>query len=377
MIRALIGLCLLVLSASAGCATHPHATLGTAIDATGRRAELLTVPPALRAAGRLPAIAVHVTIPGAEAQDDALAFDAAVLGDEVVALLRASRVFESVFPVSGLRAEAEGGRPYVLAAADEARALGASLLVEASVEAPVLRRTERAFVIPTLVWATGFPSHWFHNHTYRLDLRIRLRLRDLNTGEVLPERPLEPAFAEDDLNFFERTSSVLTYLLGIPLATPFCPVDEDKVARALAPAALARPVSQFLGRLAESLEGEVYSFELQHRQDGAPIHVRYPPAGKPIYLLKRTVRLSAVAEARPGETIREVRLGGRVVFPARSAVGTTSRRQVPLDGLASVAPGEALLVEVRDSSGRTSTCLLVARRRSEPPAARKVTGRKA
>ncbi len=156
-----------------------------------------------------------------------------------MALLDATGAFEAVIPVGRDRA-----RPDIHLAKEEARERGASLLVAASVESPSLRRTERAFALPLALGAfTGFPSMWFHNHAYAMEFPVRLRLHDLNTNDALPERPVVPARAEEQLNFHERTSSVLTYLLTNVFPSPFCPVDEDKVARALLPGARAAPPS--------------------------------------------------------------------------------------------------------------------------------------
>jgi hypothetical protein len=373
-----------LLALAAGCTSpHPHENLGTAIDEAAARAAIALPPSLAQGAARLPAIAVAVSLPRAapagvraaadavrpaageaggdegkgRAAEELLPFDARVLGRELVATLAATGAFLDVIPVADGREV-----PDLALAEDEARGKGASFLVEATFEAPRLRRIERAFVLPIVVWAaTGFPSLWIHNHVYRLDADVRLRLHDLNTGKTLPERPLSPAAAEQALNFHERTSSIWTYLLVNVFPSPFCPVDEDKVARGLAPAALEKPVPQFLERIGEALKGEVYHFELQAKEGGPEIEVSYPPAdGKPVYLLERTVRYAAAARAPEGATIREVRVNGKLVFPARSRPGTLARRRVPIELTASLAEAESLLIQAWDSRGGESRRLIAA-----------------
>lgn len=376
-------LAFLACALGAGCSsTHTHARLGTAIDQTERRAAIPV--PALLASRRLPAVAIELVLPATATAElavgptpaeevEPMPFDAAVLGDELVEALAATHVFESVIP---LDRPTRGPRDRYAAEAD-ARSRDASLLIEAVIERPRLVRTDREFVTPLIAWLFSFPALWVHSHTYRLEFGLQLRLHDLNTGEILPEKPLEPARFEEELNFHERVSSVWTYLLTNIFPPPFLPEDENKVARGLATAALTRPLGQFLDRLAEAFKGEVYSFAIQPKEGGPPIRVRYPPVGKPLYLLKRTVRLSVVVEAPQGETISEVRLAGRVVFPARSAVGAVVRRRVRLEVPAHIDEGQQILLEAKDSKGRGSACLIVpAREREVAPAAREAEKRK-
>jgi hypothetical protein len=346
-----------------GCSsTHPHENLATGIDREVVHAAM-HVPSGMRGGRKLPPVAVAITVvPAPPAAPDAdpqpFEFDAAAaLGDELAATLAATGIFEDVVALK----RAPGTD--VALAEKEARGRGASLLIEASFEAPVLVRTEREIAVSMLVWLCGgIPSLWLHNHTYRLDCGVVLRLRDLNTSEVLPDRPLAPAHGQDDLTFFERTSSLPVYLLTNIFPSPFCPVDENKVAHTLASQALAKPVGQFLDQIAEAFKGEVYSFDIQARTEGPKIHVLYPQAGKPLYLLKRTVLLSVLVEAPQGDSVREVRVGGRLVFPVRSAPGQVARRRVPIELKQPVTAGDHVLVEAKDGKGRDSACLIVASR---------------
>lgn len=359
-------------AALAGCATdsHVHKNAGTAIDQDERRARI-ALPESLsklKAERRLPTIAVDVAVveekagadgagagAGANEEDgaEALPFDRRAIGEELVELLRATGVFENVVAVG-----VDRDRPDFYLAAEEARAAAAVLLVEARVERPRLRRTERSFVIPLIVWTcSGFPSMWLHNHTYELDFGLRLRLHDLNTEQRF-EPLLEPAVAREELSFHERTSSVWTYLLTNVFPSPFCPIDETKVARALLPVALERPATQFLEHLERDAQREVYMFTEQQKGDGPAITVKYPQAGQALQLLKGRVRYSFVADAGEGATIREVRLDDRVVFPARSRVGSLARRRVPLEFMRDVGSGKPVLVTVRDSRGRERSTLV-------------------
>jgi hypothetical protein len=386
-IRLLALLGLLAGALAAGCsATHDHIYMGTAIDEPARRGAIAAAPGFL-GGRRLPPVAIEVVFPeraapeaappakpaaGAGAGADAsaaaepLAFDSSLLADELVEMLTATRVFESVIPLGEPAAPGRRGRRDHYAIEEEARARGASLLIEARIDKPVLTRTDDNFIPALLVWAcSGAPSMWVHSQTFRLEFALGLRLHDLNTGEALPEKPLEPARDEEELNFHERTSSVWTYLLTNIFPSAFCPIDENKVARVLAPAALARPVGQFTESLGEAFKGEVYTFAVQPRTDGPSIRVRYPQPGKPFYLLQRTVRLSVAVDAREGDAIREVRLGGRVVFPARSELGTIARKRVRIEVAERVTEGEQLLLEAKDSKGRASACLIVASREAK------------
>ncbi len=342
----------------AGCATHPHDWSGTSIDIAARRAAIAEhVPPALKEAGRLPPLAVAVTVtpaPEGAPLPDEIAFPPEILGAELLDLLAASGAFESVFPVRG----------DVASAREEARAKGASFLLDVRIERPLLRSTGTDVPLPMLVWLfTGFPSLWIHNDGFRLEADLSVRLHDLNTGQVVPNIPVGVARAEEQLTFHERTSSVGTYFLSNVFPSPFCPIDGEKVARALATPALSGPVQALLARLGEALKGEVWRFAVQKAEDGPRIAVRYPPDGRPIFLIARKVSYAALVEAPPGTLLSEVRLNGERVFPARSAPGAVPRVRVPIEPAAEgVSPAGTFKVEAIDSRGRRSTCAIVALR---------------
>jgi hypothetical protein len=354
-LRALALLVAFAALGEAGCATHPHRGLGTAIDQGEERARV-RVPESLRRGVRLPLVAVVATLPSKE--EGEVPFDPRVIREELVRLLAATGIFEGAIAVGEDRTS-----PDLHLAKEEARSKDASFLIEATVERPSLERTDREFFVPLLIWASsGGPSMWYHSHSYNLELTLKLRLHDLNTGAVaVPLGPLEPARTADTLNFFERTGSVLYYVLSYAFPTPLLPDDDDTVARALAPAALARPVEQFLARLGEAAAkgGEVFRFARRTEAafKGPAIEVRYPPAdGRPLYLLRRTVRYAFVVEAPPGGFVREVRVDGRRFFPARGQPGDVRRARVPIVVTLPVRDGDAVAIEAWDSLERRSSC---------------------
>jgi hypothetical protein len=393
---ALLPLLGLAAAAAGGCATHPTSGFETAVDFAGLRASL-AVPAALRAMAPLPPAALFVTVlparggpaPGAQADDDEIPFDARVIGDELALLLESTGVFTKVFPVG------ERERSDLFRAKEEADRGGASFLIEAEVAAPVLRRTDRAFVLPMLVWMTaGFPSWWFYNHEYELGAGLRLRVHGLASGDMLPERPVRKPLRRERMNFFERTGSFWPYLVSYVFPTPFLPIDEQKVARFLAASALREPVADLLDELAQALTGGVYAFAVEApapapeappggsievdtraaspapAQGGAgavaggpEIRIEYPPVdGRPVYLLAKRARYAATVESASAE-IREVEVDGRRDFPAKTDLGEIAYRSVPIESRAEVRPGGGVLVEIvaTDAAGRKTACRIRAR----------------
>lgn len=364
-----------------GCATHhPHGMLDVTVD-VGAVRRSLPIPAELEGGRALPAVAVLAYIvpgersgaPGAGPaaapppgdDEDALVFDEAVVGREIVQSLESTGLFTAVFAVGDpLRP------PDIHAASAAARLRGASLLIDVGIEAPRLRLVDRDFVLPLVAWTfLGFPSFWFHNHTYSLDFGVRMRLYDLNTDRALPERPIPPARAEEALNFYERTSSIGTYFLTNVLPSPFCPVDEDKVAATLAPRAVSKPLGAFLEHVGRSFRGRPYTFSVQKRLGGSEIAVGYPPDGRPVYLLEDLARLSFAIATYGERTIAEVKFGDELVFPARSRRRNEPpppRRLLSLETTQAIEPGKPLVLTVTDSAGGVSTCLLVATREAEP-----------
>jgi hypothetical protein len=345
-----------------GCASaHTHRLVGTAMDLDEPRAALeAAVPAALRKGRPLPPIALSfalapapATPTAAAAEEEDVDLDARVLGGELVDALAATRVFASVFPVAAGDLQL---------AKEDARRKGASFLVEAVAANVALRRTERPIFIPIVTWLfTGYASLWQHNQTFALSFDLRLRLHDLNMGDVLPERPLEPGRARDELNFHERTSRIWFYLLPNVFPAPLLPADGDKIARELAPAALARPIAGFLAQLGGALDGKAVAFRAQHLERGPRVDVRYPPVnGEPVFLLKDTARFSVVLGAAEGRKIREVRMNGRLMFPVRSAVGEALRQRVAIEERLPLEAKEAsVLFEAKDDAGGVSSCLIV------------------
>ncbi len=374
-----------------GCATHhPHGTLDISVDvAAVRRA--LALPPGLEGERALPAVAVLAYIvpeerpgtirgaaaatPGPAAADpaedsDLLAFDGTVVGREVISSLESTGLFTAVFAVGDPL-----GPPDIHAASADARRRGASLLIDVGIEAPRLRLVDRDFVLPIVAWTfLGFPSFWFHNHTYALDFGMRMRLYDLNTDRPLPERSIPPARVEEALNFYERTSSLPTYLLTNVLPSPFCPVDENKVAATLAARAVGKPLGDFLEQVALSFRGRPYTFSVQKKVGGSEIAVEYPPDGKPVHLLEDLARLSFAVAAPAGRTVAQVKFGDRLVFPVqaeRRGEPPPPRLAIRLETTQPIEPGRPLVLTVTDSAGGVSTCLLVATRE---PATRSASG---
>ncbi|GIW71353.1 MAG: hypothetical protein KatS3mg102_0895 [Planctomycetota bacterium] len=372
---------MLLAACLAGCALgHPHRTLATGVDLAALRAELPL--PATMRGQRLPAIAVYAPPPrpaaaaaGADAAaepPEGLVFDAAVIRRELVEVLAATGLFAAVFPV-GTEPQSE-----VFAAIDTARRRhGASLLVAAEIGPPRLVLEERDLVLPLLAWLVGPPGLWLHSHTYALEFDLGLKLYDLTGDRWLPELPVPPARASEALNFHERTSSLWTYLLTNVWPAPFCPVDEDKVAGALAARALAAPLARFLEHLAERYHGQIYTFAVQPDPRGM-IEVVYPPADTEVYVLGGAAHLSFLVSAPPGRTIRRARLGERLVFPApaRAAVAGAGedappaapppRLRLPLVTTQPLEPGAPLRLVVEDSAGERTECVLVALRRASP-----------
>ena len=104
----------------------------------------------------------------------------------------------------------------------------------------------------------------------------------------------------------------------------------------------------------------VYAFELQRREGGPPLEVRYPPTdGRAVYLLGDAFRFSVVARAATGTKVREVFVNGRRVFPVRTPPEFAGRMRVAIVGAQANAPEERLLVEAIDSAGRKSACLVI------------------
>jgi hypothetical protein len=354
---------LLLIAAAAGCGTHPHRLLWTGIDADARRAEFAktSVPAALRKLGPLPPIAVHFSVARAttetaaaeaRAAGDPIPFDGRVIGDELARLLESTGAFKSVIRIGDEAAED------LISAKEAARGKGASFLIEAIAGPPALRRVDRPFFVPLVVWLAGASaSFWYHDQVFELTFDLRLRVHDLNTNQDLPERPLEPARASDTLSFHERTSNPFVYLLPNVFPVMYCPIDEDKIGRSLAATALEPPIAQFLGHLAETFKGAVYTFRRQVKPGGPSVEVIYPPAEPtPVFLLADKVRYSMVAVAPSGAAIREVRLNGVPIFPMHAEVGTVSRVRVPIEEVAPVGAGVPLLLEVTDVNGKKTTC---------------------
>jgi hypothetical protein len=353
----------------AGCAGHPHIDAGTALDFAQVRAAT-PLPAALTGGPRLPRTAVYVVVTRiaterpalaagalAEGEDaaagaDDIAFDPRVVGDELVQVLRGAGLFEDVVTVG------EGlARPSLDLAKEQACAAGASFLIQATIEQPTLRRTERSILLPTLVWITlELPNMWMHSHSYELAARLRLRLHDLHPNRPPPERRLPDAGAEDEFNFFERTSSVWTYLLTYVWPPTLLPIDENKVARHLAALAVRKPVEEFFARLADDLQGDFYKFAATSSGDGPQIQVAYPPTrGETSLLLGKEVRYAATVFARAGSQVSEVVVNGQTVFPT-SRDASIAWAQVPVLDRTELAADGRWTVVAKDAAGRQSVC---------------------
>ena len=377
----LLAATLLALAAGAGCA-HPHAWLGTAIDLEARRKEV-EVPASLRPIAPLPVVALRVSRPrpaappaespaeptatadaGAAEPQEELAFDARILSDELAKMLEATRLFENV-----IRLDDDGSDIEVAKA--KARASGASLLFAASFGPPSLRRTERPLLAPIALWCvTGWLSCWDHNHTYELSCDVRLRVHVLATDDFLPDPPLPPARAQDEFNFFERSSGwAYLCLLTCCWPPPLCPIDENAIARALAPAALKQPVEQLLAHLAENVHGGCYTFLRQFKEGGPKIQVSYPPSDPaPVLLFGEKTLYSFSAEASPGAELREVRINGKPVFPNpdRPAAEPPKRIKLPFEDSEEIRADGSFVIEVADSRGGKTSCVISTLRRKAP-----------
>jgi hypothetical protein len=374
------GAALLGLLAVLGCGAHPHRGLWSGVDLEEERGPLVEVPAALARLRPLPALAVLVsyaaeapsatalpataTAEAVTAEGEEVAFDPGLLGAELLETLDTARLFKSVI---ALRQE---GALDIGRAKDQARKSRASLLLTATVGARALRRLDRPLFLPSVIWlCTGPLVWWYHDQTWELQLHVRFRLFDLNAGGDCPELPLEPGRARDVLDFHERTGSLWVYLLPNLIPAPLCPVDGDEIARTLAPAAAAGPVSQFLTQVADWLNGDVYTFRTQTMEGGPTIRLVYPPADpqSPVLVRKGEQRYSFLVEpSRPGATIREVRMSGdggqagayERVFPKRSEPGAVVRRRLPVERKLPVTAGGSILIEAVDSTGASSRVLV-------------------
>jgi hypothetical protein len=364
---------LCALAVLAGCASHPHARFGTEVDVSARRAE---VRDALGRKASLPAVALRVARPRPAAAEGRAApaaaapgepgteleFDERFLGAELAQVLEATGLFAAVIRLDDLREGTD-----IEDAKLRARERGASFLLDASVGAPSLRRTERPIILPCLLWAAGgWLSCWDHNHTYELTFTLDVRIHDLAADALLPDPRLPPARAQDELDFFERSGGLgYLCLLSCCWPSPLCPVDPDEIARALAPAALKKPVVKLLDHLTEQ-HGAAYAFRRQFKDGGPKIRVSYPPADPaPVLIFGARTMYSFVAEAPPGTTLAEVRINDERVFPNpdRRLAQAPKRILMPFEDSREVRPGGSFTIEVVDSRGARSSCVISSLRR--------------
>jgi hypothetical protein len=375
----------LALALATGCAaTHPQTSFRTEVDFAALRADM-RVPAALRGRHPLPPVAVLVnvvnppvgaapagTTPTASRDEEAITFAPNVVGEEFVRLLEATGVFEAVVPVGERRGE-------LYRAEDAACRRGASYLFEVTIDEPVLRRTGISVVWPMILWATaGAPSMWCNNHDYEFSADVRIRLHCLASGEVIDEKPLAKAFAAEELNFHERTSGTWRYFKVYLVPSPFMEVDGDKVARFLATSALRKPLAQFLEQFAEVHAGartlcfsaatEPDGLAASAEQRGPVVKVTYPPVdagAPPLDMVSPVVRLAAAIDGGRTE-VREVRVDGRRVFPARTEPGKIGYWHIDVEDRSALDLERGWVIEAVDALGRTTVCRVRGRALDEP-----------
>ena len=222
----------LVLVLVTGCGTHPHMKMATALNHQD-------VYSRARFAAQLPApfdeihVSQTVLIEGGTGGDGKTnypfpptAFDH-VLGE----MLRASNGFRTV-TVAG----EEGAALH-----SDAAASGLLLNVELDLATVSFMERNGNFgwgIVGWLLGVTAIPSWWIHDEVYKVTATGKVTISDRASERVIAELDLGECVAEDALNFPERTSTVVPYLLTNVIPPTVIAADPDAVVGCLMPVAL-------------------------------------------------------------------------------------------------------------------------------------------
>jgi hypothetical protein len=215
-----------------GCGTHDHARIGTELDRQeiisgmafdepmrGRYAHLAIAPTVLSPEQYEPLEGVKK-----EYQFPREAFDQ-TLAD----ILRACGGFETVTLME------EGGKTL---AVEDLPERGLLLEVQLDYQSLCFReREDTAWGIFVWLVCLGFPAQWVHDQVFEIDMDARARITDLVTMELLDEVDLGECYAEQALNFHERTTTIWPYLLAGLIPPTTVSSDPEEVLRSLLPLA--------------------------------------------------------------------------------------------------------------------------------------------
>ena len=219
----------LLLTVAVGCGTHQHKAMGTALDHKEIFSQTVFAEPMPELYSRLQVaetvMGEHLAKP-LETGEKGYAFSRKTFDRVLGEILRETRGFQTVAVAGGGGSD---GSP------------GLVLQVHLDAQGVTFKKWNSNMGWGIAGWVLGvlaIPVQWIHDEVYGLDFRGRVIISDGETGDVLQEIGLGDCSAEDALNFHERTSSFVPYLLTNVIPPTAVSPDPDSILEALLPAAL-------------------------------------------------------------------------------------------------------------------------------------------
>lgn len=317
-----------ILIFSSGCGVHSHRRMGTAVDhrdvisrasfsepMPGRYAHLTIARTVI---GETPAVEE-----GTEELNEEYSFPVEAFDETLAEVLRQTGAFETV-TVLGEDGDSE-----------EPPDLGLLLQVELETQSVAFIKRNSNMAVGLGIWLTGigFPAQWVHDEVYRVEFQGTAAILDYSTDELLGTVPLEECMVEEALNFHERTSSVVPYLLTNLIPPTVIGSDPASVVETLLPVA----ISETLVQMRDAFEGIAESFP----PDG--IRIWDPESGAVTFEFENPKKLAVVQ----GETV-DLDLGLTLSRGTSDLIRVTVNGEVVIDAKSdseSIPEGNSLRVE--------------------------------